>query len=186
MALTYSENEELGKPAAPFRLPATDGRTYGLGDFADRKALVVIFMCNHCPYVKAVMERINSLARDYAPKGVAVVGINSNDAVKYPDDSFEAMRAEAESRGFGFPYLFDETQEVARAYGAVCTPDPYVYGRDENGDLVLRYHGRIDDNWKDPAAVTRRDLTAALDAILDGKPVEGEQVPSMGCSIKWK
>ena len=186
MALTYSEKEELGTPAPPFRLPATDGKTYGLEDFADRKALVVVFMCNHCPYVKAVMERINTLARECAPRGVALVGINSNDAVKYPDDSFEAMRVEAEARGFVFPYLFDATQEVARAYGAVCTPDPYVYAPDGDGNPVLRYHGRIDDNWKDPSAVTRRDLADALEAILDGRPVADGQVPAMGCSIKWK
>ena len=142
-------------------------------------------MCNHCPYVIAVQSRINSLAKEFASRGAKVVGINSNDAVKYPDDSFAKMQEDARKLGYVFPYLFDETQAVARAYGAACTPDPYVY-ENVGGKFVLRYHGRIDDNWKDEAAVTRRELALALEAILSGKPLDLEQKPSMGCSIKWK
>lgn len=142
-------------------------------------------MCNHCPYVVAVRDRINALAREYGPRGVRVVGINSNDAARYPDDSFDQMKRYARELGFQFDYLFDETQEVARAYDAVCTPDPYVY-ENAGGRFLLRYHGRIDDSWKDPSQVKTRDLALALDAILAGRPVAGTQPPSMGCSIKWK
>lgn len=187
MALTYSEELKIGSEAPNFRLPGVDGREYGLEDFSDAKALVVIFMCNHCPYVIAIQERINQLAREYGPKGVRVVGINPNDAERYPDDSFEAMKERASEQGYEFPYLQDETQEVAKAYRAVCTPDPYVYARDgEGARFLLRYHGRLDDNWKEPSRVTRRELAEALDAILAGREVPAGQHPSMGCSIKWK
>ncbi len=185
MALTHSQTHQLGTPAPDFRLKGVDGKTYSLKDFSQAKALVVIFMCNHCPYVIAVQERINELAKEYSKRGVALVGINSNDPVQYPSDSFEAMQARAREQGFVFPYLQDESQEVARAYGAVCTPDPFVY-ENEGGQFKLRYQGRIDDNWKDPSAVKRRDLAETLDAILESKPVPSEQIPSMGCSIKWK
>jgi peroxiredoxin len=185
MALTYSTEEELGKPAPDFALPGVDGKTYGLSDFSGSKALVIVFMCNHCPYVIAVQDRINALAKDYASKRVALVGINSNDPVRYPDDDFEAMKRRAKEQGFAFPYLHDATQRTAKDYNAVCTPDPYVFER-VGDQFLLRYHGRIDDNWKDESAVKRRDLALALDAILSGKPVSPEQVPSMGCSIKWK
>ncbi|MCM2322929.1 MAG: thioredoxin family protein [Oligoflexia bacterium] len=185
MALTYSEQTELGSVAPAFRLPGTDGRTYGLEDFHSARALVVIFMCNHCPYVKAVKDRINALARDYQSRGVAVVGISSNDSARYPDDGFEAMKRVAREEGFVFPYLWDETQEIARAYGAVCTPDFYVYSRRDEG-FALGYRGRLDDNWKDESAVTRRELRDALEAILRGEKPASDQKPSMGCSIKWK
>jgi peroxiredoxin len=184
MALTFSEQTEPGSAAPDFRLPGVDGRIWSLGDFAGARALVIVFMCNHCPYVIAVRERINRLAQDYGPRGVGVVGINSNDASRYPDDSFEAMKKVAREQGYVFPYLFDEDQAVAKAYGAVCTPDFYVY---EGGSgFSLRYRGRLDDSWKDPAAVKSRDLAAALDAILAGKPVASDQPSSMGCSIKWR
>lgn len=185
MALTYSEKIPLGAPAPEFALPGVDGRIWRLADFTGSKALVVIFMCNHCPYVKAVQGRINTIARKYAAKGVALVGINSNDATRYPDDSFEAMKQVMREKGYVFPYLFDETQDVARAYDAVCTPDIYVFSP-KGTDYLLAYHGRIDDNWKDEAAVTRRDLEDALEAILAGGAPAAEQIPSMGCSIKWK
>lgn len=186
MALTYSTDTPLGSPAPDFSLPGVDGKTYSLDSFRDARALVVIFMCNHCPYVIAVQERINQLARDYAPRGVALVGINSNDPEKYPADSFEAMKERAREQGYAFPYLQDLTQEVARAYDAVCTPDPYVYERTSEGAWALRYRGRIDDHWKDASAVTRRELAQALDAILAGEPVAPDAKPAMGCSIKWK
>ncbi len=184
MALTYSKASQLGAIAPEFSLRGVDGRTYLLKDFAASKAVVVIFMCNHCPYVKAVRDRINQLAKDYMPRGVAVLAISSNDAKRYPDDSFEAMKATAQEFGFVFPYLYDETQEVARAYDAVCTPEFYAYHG--SGKLTLAYHGRLDDNWKDEKAVTKRDLALALDAILAGREPSSDQISSMGCSIKWK
>ena len=186
MALTYSVQEELGKPAPDFSLQGVDGKTYSLASFKDRRALAVVFMCNHCPYVQAVRDRINALARDYGPRGVGLIGINPNDPVKYPDDDFESMKLEAKRLGFVFPYVQDVTQEVAKAYGAVCTPDPYVYERDAKGQLVLRYHGRIDDNWKEEAKVTHHELKEAVENLVSGKPVAVKQYPAMGCSIKWR
>ena len=185
MALTYSDPVLLGQPAPNFSLLGTDGKTHRLNDFSQSKALVVVFMCNHCPYVIAVQDRINALAKEYGPKGVALVGINSNDATRYPADSFEAMKSRVTEKGFVFPYLFDETQEVAKAYGAVCTPDIYVV-EPKGEEFLLRYRGRIDDNWKDESAVRERDLARALDEILAGKLPSADQKPSMGCSIKWR
>ncbi len=150
-----------------------------------QKALLVIFMCNHCPYVIAVQDRINQIAKDYADQGVAVVGINSNDAENYPEDSYEKMKQRAKEKNYAFSYLYDETQEVAKAYGAVCTPDPYLY-ENQDGKFLLRYHGRIDDSWKDESAVTSKDLRKAIEAVLKDDKIEFEQKPSMGCSIKWK
>jgi peroxiredoxin len=187
MALTESRNSELGAPAPDFALPGTDGRVWRLADF-DRpevRALVVVFMCNHCPYVIAVQDRINRLAREHGPRGVRLIGINANDSEQKPADGFAAMQERAREQGYVFPYLHDESQATARAYDAVCTPDPFVYERTDAG-FRLRYHGRIDDCWKDPAAVKSRDLAAALDAILAGQPVNPRQWPAMGCSIKWR
>lgn len=183
MALTYSEKTETGSNAPDFALPGIDGEVHRLADFRDARALVVAFICNHCPYVKAVQGRINALAREYQARGVSFVAINSNDSVKYPDDSFEAMKRVAAENAYVFPYLWDETQSVAKAYGAVCTPDFYLY--ENSGEFQLRYRGRLDDSWKDEKAVTQRDLAAAIDAILSSKPMPKE-IPSMGCSIKWK
>ena len=185
MALTQSEKIPLGSTAPPFTLPGVDGKTWSLSDFSGQKALVVIFMCNHCPYVVAVRGRINQLAKDYADRGVVVVGINSNDATRYPDDSFDSMKKYAREFGYVFPYLHDESQSVARAYDAVCTPDIYAFKSDKTG-FALKYHGRLDDNWKDERAVTRSELREALDLILSGRDPSPEQTPSMGCSIKWK
>lgn len=182
MALTYSTMVPLGTPAPDFKLPGTDGKTYSLNSFKDKEVLVIVFMCNHCPYVKAVLPRLIGLQNRYADKSVQFIGINANDAVKYPDDSMENMKQVAREKKIPFPYLFDETQEVAKAYDAVCTPDPYVFGPERK----LLYRGRIDDNWEHPEQVTRRDLEDAINAVLDGQPMTGEQIPSMGCSIKWK
>ncbi|MEW6055045.1 MAG: thioredoxin family protein [Bdellovibrionota bacterium] len=182
MALTYSEMVPLGKSAPKFELMGIDGKWHALEDFKGKKALVVMFICKHCPYVIAVQDRLAALAREFSPKGVQFVGINSNDTEKYPEDSPENMKLQAEEVGFSFPYLIDETQEVAKAYGAVCTPDIFVFDQ----DLKLRYRGRIDDNWKDPAKVTKQDLKLALEAMLQGQPVGENQIPSMGCSIKFK
>lgn len=186
MALTYSTMQKLGQNAPAFRLPGVDGKTYSLESFKDSKALLVIFMCNHCPYVIAVQERINVLAKNFASRNLAVVGINSNDSVRYPDDSFDAMKARAKEQGYVFPYLHDDTQEVAKAYDAVCTPDFFLYENDKTAGFILRYRGRLDDNWKDPKTVTHEDLRLAIEALLAGNSVNADQKPSMGCSIKWK
>ena len=189
MALLSSKNFQqgpaLGFQAPDFHLPGVDGRHWSLKDFAQQKALLVVFMCNHCPYVIAVQERINGLAHRFAARGLAVVGINPNDPVKYPADSMHAMKERAREQGYVFPYLQDETQEVARAYDAVCTPDLYLFGNEE-GSFRLRYHGRIDDNWKEPAKVTRQELSDAIETLLSGREIASEQHASMGCSIKWK
>jgi len=173
---------ELGAAALPFSLPATDGRTYSLDDFADAKVLVVAFTCNHCPYAVAYEDRFIRLQNEYAARGVRLVAINPNDDRGYPEDSFEGMVKRAKDRGFNFPYLRDESQAVARAYDAACTPDPFVF----DGDRKLRYNGRIDDSWKNEAKVTRRELKDAIDAILGKSSLAGEQIPAMGCSIKWR
>ena len=182
MALLHSTKIPLGTLAHDFELPGVDGKTYTLSSFANQKILVLIFMCNHCPYVKAVLQRLIDLQNSFSKYRVQLAGINSNDATRYPDDSFDNMKAVAQERGVSFPYLFDETQETAKVYGAVCTPDLYVYGEGRK----LLYRGRIDDNWEHPEQVTRQDLKLALEDILAGRPVPNEQIPSMGCSIKWK
>ncbi|MGF1469993.1 MAG: thioredoxin family protein [Sandaracinaceae bacterium] len=183
MAMITSNGMPVGTPAPPFSLPGTDGKTYSLDDFADAKALVVVVTCNHCPVAKAYEDRLVQLQADYRDRGVRVVAINPNDDERYPGDSFEAMVARAEDKGFNFPYLRDATQEVARAYDAACTPDPFVFDQDRR----LVYNGRIDDNWQSEGAVEARDLRTVLDAVLEGRPHGlAEVVPSMGCSIKWK
>jgi peroxiredoxin len=171
-----------GTRCPDFRLPAVDGRTYGRDDFVEAPVLVIMFICNHCPYVKAVEDRLIELQRQYGPRGVQLVGVCSNDAVTYPDDGFDQLAERWRQKSYGFPYLHDESQEVARAFGAVCTPDIYVFDRDRS----LAYRGRIDDSWKDPSKVTRRELAEALDALLAGGRPSSDQKPSMGCSIKWR
>ena len=180
MALLESTMVPLGSPCPPFDLPGVDGRHHHRDDFS-APALLVVVMCNHCPYVQAVDDRLNALARAFAGR-CAVVGLCANDAAAYPEDGFEAMRARAAQKGYVFPYLHDAEQTVARALGAVCTPDFFLYGPDRR----LAYRGRLDDAWKDPAAVTRQDLREAMEALLAGRPVDPDQRPSLGCSIKWK
>ena len=182
MVKTASTMLQLGTKAPEFSLPNVDGSIVSLADFADRKGLLVVFMCNHCPYVKAVLSRLIDLQNQMADRGVQLVGINSNDASRYPDDSFDNMKKIAEEMKIPFPYLFDATQEIARAYDAVCTPDIYVYGEER----TLLYRGRIDDNWERPERVAQRDLKDAIDAALAENKISEEQIPSMGCSIKWK
>ena len=182
MALLHSSMVPLGTAAINFKLPGVDGKEYSLQSFAAYKVLVIIFMCNHCPYVKAVIQRLIDLQKEVLGQGVRLVGINCNDAIKYPDDSFESMYRVSKVWGMNFPYLFDESQEVAKTYDAVCTPDIYVYGKEKK----LLYRGRIDDNWEKPDKVAHRDLEQAIEYILEEKEVPGEQIPSMGCSIKWK
>lgn len=183
MALVQSHGMAVGTPAPDFSLPGVDGRTWSLSDFSDAKALVVVFTCNHCPYAIASEDRLVALQRDYESEGVRLVAINPNDARSHPGDSFERMVERAKDKGFNFPYLRDETQEIARAYDAACTPDVFVF--DDARQLV--YNGRIDDSWKDASAVRRQDLRQVLDRTLAGEPHGlSEVVPSMGCSIKWK
>jgi peroxiredoxin len=169
--------------APDFSLPDTDGRLVSLDDFSGKPALLVAFICNHCPFVKHVAAGFAKLAKDYQKRGVAVVAINSNDAKNYPDDSPEKMAEEVKIRGYTFPYLYDETQETAKAYGAACTPDFYVF--DEDRKLV--YRGQMDSSRPSSGRpVTGEDLRAALDAVLDGQSPSVKQKPSIGCNIKWK
>ena len=172
----------LGTSAVTFALPGVDSKVYSLESFADKAVLVIIFMCNHCPYVKAILQRLIDLQKETECHGVQLVGINSNDAERYPDDSFGNMQKAASEKGINFPYLFDASQETAIAYNAVCTPDIYVYGLERK----LIYRGRIDDDWEHEERVTQRDLKDALDNFFAGKEISSEQIPSMGCSIKWK
>jgi peroxiredoxin len=171
----------IGTQAPPFSLPGTDGKTYSLASFADAELLVVVFTCNHCPYAKAVEDRLVQLQKDYSGR-VALVAINPNDERAYPDDSFDHMVERARQKGFNFPYLRDASQEVARAYDAACTPDFFVLDRQRK----LAYNGRFDDNWQQPERAKRHDLRRVLDATLEGNALDFEPVASMGCSIKWK
>jgi len=177
-----SGKENLNTPIIDFSLKGTDDRSYSPGDFKDKEILIIIFMCNHCPYVKAVTDRFVSFQKKFTDRNVQLIGINSNDADSYPEDSFENMKLYAEEYGMNFPYLYDETQEIARKYDAVCTPDIYVYDKDR----VLKYRGRLDDNWKDENNITVKDLEKATELLLEGKEIDFDQIPSMGCSIKWK
>ena len=172
----------LRTSAASFRLPGVDSKTYSLESFSDKNVLVIIFMCNHCPYVKAVLQRLIALQLETAHQGVQLIGINSNDVDRYPDDSMENMQKITKEKGINFPYLLDVSQEMAKTYDAVCTPDIYVYGTERK----LLYRGRIDDNWEHEEKVTQRNLKEAVDCIVAGKKVPDKQVSSIGCSIKWK
>jgi peroxiredoxin len=183
MVLTPSTMLPLGTKAPDFSLPNVDGKTFRLADFEKSPALLVIFMCNHCPYVKHVAAVLAKFTSEYLAKGVAVVGINSNDVANYPADSPDQMAAEVKQRGYKFPYLYDETQDVAQAYRAACTPDFYVF----DGDQRLAYRGQFDGSRPESGIpVTGADIRAALDAVLAGKKPEAEQRPSIGCNIKWK
>jgi len=183
MALTPSTMLPVGTPAPDFRLPDANGKTVTLSDFKDQPALLVVFMCNHCPYVKHLRGGLAQLAKDYQPRGVAIVGINSNDVANYPEDSPAKMAAEAKAVGYVFPYLYDETQAVAKAYRAACTPDFFLFDRGRQ----LVYRGQFDASRPgNGIPVTGKDIRAALDAVLAGKSVSTLQSPSMGCNIKWK
>lgn len=174
---------DFGWPAPDFRLPATDDRLVSLADVAGRTGTLVMFICNHCPYVLAVLDRIIRDARDLQALGIGVVAISSNNATAYPADSFENMRKMARERDFPFPYLYDESQSVARAYGAACTPDFFGFDR----DLGLQYRGRLDASRKQAGpADLRRDLYEAMRQVAETGRGPVEQIPSMGCSIKWK
>ena len=183
MAATPSSMVPLGTAAPDFSLPDTEGKTVSLSDFKGAPALLVIFMCNHCPFVKHIRACLAQLAKEYQAKGVAVVAINSNDVDAFPDDSPAKMAEEVKAAGYTFPYLYDETQEVAKAYRAACTPDFFLF--DQNRRLV--YRGQLDSSRPGSGIpVTGEDLRAALDAVLAGEAVPAEQRASIGCNIKWK
>jgi peroxiredoxin len=170
----------LGAPAPDFDLPGVDGKRYSLSSFKDKPVLVVVFSCNHCPYVVAYEDRMIAIQRDYAHRGVQLVAINSNDDKAYPADSFPEMVKRSRDKGFNFPYLRDEPQKVVEAYGGLCTPHVFVF----DGGRALRYRGRIDDS-KDPSKVTIHDLRNALDDLLIGRTVRVPDTKPFGCSIKW-
>ncbi len=167
--------------APAFDLPGTDGATHSLDGLASSKALVVVFTCNHCPYAKAWEDRILDIGRDYKERDVSVVAINSNNAVEYPEDSFDAMKERATAKNYPIPYLYDESQAVARAYGAERTPEVFLFDADRN----LRYHGLVDDD-QDDSKVKNQYLRDAIEAVLDGKDPAETQTAAVGCTIKWK
>ena len=176
-----SGQENSGIEMKDFSLKGTDGAYHSPSDFKDKDILVIIFMCNHCPYVKAVADRFVSFQEKFKDRKVQLIGINPNDPVSYPEDSFDNMILFAEKYKFNFPYLEDATQDTARKYEAVCTPDIYVFDKERK----LRYRGRLDDNWKDEEGVTSKDLEKAVELLLEGKEIDFKKIPSMGCSIKW-
>jgi peroxiredoxin len=175
-------NLQPGDRAIPFTLLGVDGKSHSLSGYADKEAVAVIFTCNHCPYARGWEGRFIEIQSDYSGKGVQFLAISSNDAVKYPADSFDAMKQRALDVGFNFPYLYDESQEVAQAYGAERTPEIFLF--DKNG--VLQYHGAADDNYEDPDSVQQTYLRDALDAVLAGKTPMTPQTKPVGCTIKWK
>jgi peroxiredoxin len=182
MALTYTPDPSLGMACPDFDLPGVDGKNHSRSELQGAKGALVMFICNHCPYVVAVEDRLVALGRHFAGQSVKIMAISSNDTDKYPADSFENMKVRAKEKGYPFPYLHDESQEVAKSFGAVCTPDFFLF--DE--DLKLAYRGRLDDSWKDASAVGSEELKAAIEALLAGNRPSADQKPSMGCNIKWK
>ena len=184
MSLTPSTMLPLGTVAPPFKLPDVSSNEWvSLDDFGGRDVLLVMFICRHCPYVKHVEKELAKIGRDYARKSVGIVAISSNDAAEYPDDAPAGLKAQAHSAGFGFPYLYDESQAVAKAYSAACTPDFFVFGKGRR----LVYRGQLDDSRPgNGKPLTGTDLRTALDAALIGQPITIKQRPSTGCNIKWK
>jgi peroxiredoxin len=173
----------LGTPAPDFSLPdVTAGRSVSLRDFAENQALLVIFLCAHCPYVVHVQPELARLAKDYGSRGVAIVGITSNDPIQYPQDAPEPTAAAMRAAGLTFPVLFDETQSVAKAYTAACTPDFFLFGPDRS----LVYRGQLDDSRPGRGVLDGKHLRRALEAVIEGQPVDPEQFASIGCNIKWK
>jgi peroxiredoxin len=173
---------KIGDKAIPFSLPGIDGTNHALGEYSGKNAVVVIFSCNHCPYVRAWEDRMIQIQADYASRGVQLVAINANDASKYPEDNFSKMKERAREKNFNFPYLRDESQEVARTYGAERTPEVFLFSKTG----ILRYHGAIDDNYDDPAEVKAKYLRDALDAVLSGTVPPKVETKPIGCSLKWK
>jgi peroxiredoxin len=183
MAATESTMLPLGTPAPDFALPDTAGETIRLATFAGQHALLVMFLCPHCPYVQHVQRELAKIGRDYAARPLGIVAISSNDAGQYPEDGPDGLRRQARQLGFAFPYCYDESQDVARAYRAACTPDFFLF----DGSRFLVYRGQFDGSRpKNDVPITGADLRRAIDAVLDGEPVSAEQRPSIGCNIKWK
>ena len=177
-----TNNLKIGSSAPEFNLSGVDGKKYSLNSFVDKRALLVIFSCNHCPYVQAYENRIKQIQKDYISEGVTVVAINSNEDVNYPDDSFENMKKRATEQKFNFLYLRDDDQSVARAYDATHTPEIFLFDKDRK----LAFHGKIDDNWQEPSKVQNNYLRNALDELLIGKEISVPETFTIGCTIKWK
>ena len=175
-------NLKIGDPAPDFQLPGVDGYTYSMKDFKEKKIVIVMFSCNHCPTVRAYEDRFIELQRDYKDKEVVLVAINPNDDKEYPEDSFKNMKVRSKEKGFNFPYLRDEPQSIARSYGAERTPEVFVFDKKR----VLRYHGRIDDNVYEPDKIQQYYLRDAIDAILKGQKVSVQDTEPVGCTVKWK
>jgi len=184
-ALDDPQTLAIGSPAPEFSLPGIDGKTYTLKDFASSKILLIVFTCNHCPFAKLYQERMNELNATYSPKGFPLLAVSSNDAEAVPEDGFDAMKERAKEKHYNFPYLYDEQQEVARAFGAVKTPHAFVVVKD-NGKWVLRYSGAIDDNGSEPDKVKTKFVEEAVDALLAGRTVAITSTKSVGCAIKWR
>jgi peroxiredoxin len=177
-----TNNLKIGSQAPDFNLPGVDGKNYSLNSFKDNRALIVIFSCNHCPYVQAYEDRIKQIQEDYKTEGVSVVAINSNEDMNYPDDSFENMKKRSSEKNFNFPYLRDDDQSVARAYDATHTPEIFLFDKQRK----LAFHGKIDDNWQEPNKVQNHYLKNALDELLEGKEISVPETFTIGCTIKWK
>lgn len=182
MVLLHTPPGEMGMAAADFSLLGVDDQMHSLADYAAAPVLVIMFICNHCPYVQAVEQRLVALTKLLLPRGVRFVGINSNDPTAYPDDDLKHMKQRAQERGYPFDYLMDESQDVARAYGAVCTPDFFVF----DAERRLRYRGRLDDSPRQAASVHNQELKMAIEALLAGNSVPEPQNASIGCSLKWR
>jgi len=172
----------IGDKSIPFTLPGVDGRNHSLSEYSGKNAVAVIFSCNHCPYVRAWEDRMVQVQTDYASKGVQLIAVNANDAAKYPDDSFQKMKERARDKHFNFPYVRDESQEVATGYGAERTPEVFLFDK----NATLRFHGAIDDNYDDPTAVKMKYLRDALDAVISGTQPRTMETKPVGCTIKWK
>ena len=172
---------KIGDKLPEFTLVATNGRDCNPYEFEESKIIVVMFTCNHCPYVQAYEKRLINLQKDFAGKGVTFLAINANDEINYPEDSFENMVKRAKEKNYNFPYLRDKTQNVAKAFGATYTPEVFVF----NKDKALQYHGRIDDNWQEPEKVQKQHLKDAIEALLANKPVERADTQAIGCTVKW-
>jgi peroxiredoxin len=181
MALTHTPNANSSFTCPDFSLKGMDEKIYSLKDFKNKQPLLVMFICNHCPYVKAIEDRLITLAADFKKQNINIVGICSNDPEGYPEDNFENLQARWRQKNYSFTYLHDETQKTAKDFGAVCTPDFFLF--DQN--LSLQYRGRLDDSWKDPSKVTKRELFEAAMALKNNKKIDFKETPSMGCSIKW-
>ncbi len=182
MVLLHTPQADFNSYLPHFNLPSVDGKAYSDKDFKGTKALVIMFICNHCPYVQAIEDRIIALARDLQPKGANFVAICSNDPNDYPEDSLPNLKKQWIKKKYPFPYLHDESQEVAKCFKAICTPDFFVY----NSKKQLVYRGRLDNSWKDPSKVTHEEMREAIESLLQNRLVSKTQHPSMGCSIKWK